>query len=93
MLTVQIKQIVQQAIDDALNNSLWYRVQCVSIEEAAVILSLCEDTVRQWVKQGRLPASKVSREWNIRLVDIEKMLNSNATVIHIDKRLKRKKVS
>lgn len=93
VLTVQIKTIIQQAIEDALNASLWYRVQCVTVDEAAIMLSVYGDTIRVWIKQGKLPASKVGREWNIRLVDIEKMLNKNSTIILMDKRFKHKKVS
>ena len=92
----QIVSYVEGVIEQCLNNSLWFRVQCVNCDEAGVLLSVDTDTVRQWIKAGKLSASKVGREWSIRLVDIDKMLSQNATVIRMnDKRFKanRKKAS
>lgn len=51
----------------------------VSPQEAAEMLSVDRDTIFRWVKQGRLPASKLSpRIVRIRVADIEAMLNRGA---------------
>ena len=83
---------LEELIEFRLNNSLLYRVQCVTCDEAAVLLSVDCDTIREWIKGGKLTASKVGREWTIRVLDIDKMLTATATVIRLtDKRFKRNK--
>lgn len=77
-----------------LQQSLWYQVQCVSCERAADALNVETDTVRQWIKAGKLPASKIGKDWSIRLVDLDKMLKLNATVIRMpDRRFKKFKTN
>jgi excisionase family DNA binding protein len=84
-----ILEKVEELIEFRLNNSLLYRVQCVTCEEASILLSVDCDTIREWIKGGKLTASKVGREWTIRVLDIDKMLTASATVIRInDKRFK-----
>ena len=77
-----------------LQQCLWYQVQCVSADQAADALHVETDTVRQWIKAGKLPASKIGKDWTIRLVDIDKMLKLNATVVRImpDRRRKQYKI-
>jgi excisionase family DNA binding protein len=51
----------------------------VSPQEAAEMLSVDRETIFRWVKQGRLPASKLSpRIVRIRVADIEAMLAHGA---------------
>lgn len=77
-------------VEMQLQQSPWFRVQCVSCEKAGDALNVETDTVRQWIKVGKLPASKIGKDWSIRLVDIDKMLKLNATVVRIgDKRYKK----
>ena len=85
-----LEQYVETVVELRLNNCFLYRVQCVTCEEAGVLLSVDTDTVREWIKAGKLIASKPGREWVIRIVDIDKMLTTNATIIRLeDKRFKR----
>lgn len=87
-----MQKLVEEVVEFRLNSCLLYRVQCVSCEEAAVLLSVDTDTVRNWIKINKLTASKIGREWSIRVMDIDKMLTSNTTVIKLDdKRFKRNK--
>jgi excisionase family DNA binding protein len=49
----------------------------VSIREAAEMLGVHEDTIRRWIKIGKLRATKVDRRVLIKLADIEQMLADN----------------
>jgi excisionase family DNA binding protein len=85
-----LEQYIEEVIEFRLNNTLLYRVQCVTCEECGVLLSVDTDTIREWIKGGKLNASKPGREWVIRVMDIDRMLTSNANVINLsDKRFKR----
>jgi len=42
----------------------------LTIEEAAKILRVCEETTRRWARTGKIPASKVGRKWLIQEIDI-----------------------
>lgn len=95
-LPVHLQQFIFSAVEGIvemqLRNSPMYLVQCLSCEKAAAVLNVETDTVRQWIKGGKLPASKIGKDWSIRLVDIDKMLKLNATVVPMaDKRYKKNK--
>lgn len=78
-------------VEMQLQQSLWYHVQCVSCEKAATALNVETDTVRQWIKKGKLTASKIGKDWSIRLMDIDRMIKINATVVSLpDKRYNKK---
>lgn len=46
----------------------------LTLPEIADMTGMASPTVRVWVKQGRLPATKVGRQWMVRRGDLEKML-------------------
>jgi excisionase family DNA binding protein len=46
----------------------------LTLPEIADMTGMADPTVRVWVKQGRLPATKVGRQWMVRRADLEKML-------------------
>jgi excisionase family DNA binding protein len=46
----------------------------LTLPEIADMTGMADPTVRVWVKQGRLPATKVGRQWMVRRGDLEKML-------------------
>jgi excisionase family DNA binding protein len=46
----------------------------LTLPEIADMTGMAGPTVRVWVKQGRLPATKVGRQWMVRRTDLEKML-------------------
>lgn len=86
----QLARQIEEVVLLQLNNCLLWRVQCVTCDEAAVLLSVDTDTVREWIKAGKLIASKVGREYSIRVMDIDKMLSNHSNVIRLDdKRFKR----
>lgn len=79
-----IEKYIQDTIEQRLNSCLMYVVQCITCEEAGILLSVKEDTVRDWIHSGKLAASKVGREWMIRVIDVDKMLHQNTNIIRID---------
>ncbi len=90
--TPNLDEHIQAVVEMSLNNCLMYRVQCVTCEEAGILMSVDKDTVRDWIKSGKLAASKVGREWAIRVMDIDRMLTKNATVVNLkDRRFKSNK--
>ena len=48
--------------------------ELLTLPEIAEMTGMANPTVRVWVNQGRLPATKVGRQWMVRRVDLEKML-------------------
>ncbi len=48
----------------------------VNIEDIAEYLSVTEDTVRAWVREGRLPAYKVGRRYKFKLTEIDELVRS-----------------
>jgi len=78
-------------VETQIQQSPFYRVQCVDSEKAANLLGVEPDTIRNWIKSGKLQASKIGKEWLIRVIEIEKILSANATAVRmVDKRYKRK---
>lgn len=46
----------------------------LTLPEIADMTGMAGPTVRVWVKEGRLPATKVGRQWMVRRGDLDKML-------------------
>jgi len=44
-------------------------------QEVSDLLRVSVQTVRRWIKEGRLPAYKVGRVWRIGKVDLDQWLN------------------
>jgi excisionase family DNA binding protein len=51
----------------------------LTVAEVAKLLKLNEQTVRNWIDQGSLPALKVGRRVRIRRSDLERVLEDGAT--------------
>ncbi|MFZ4056982.1 MAG: helix-turn-helix domain-containing protein [Ferruginibacter sp.] len=83
-----ILQTAAQLVEQQTASCLLFKVQCVNIGEAAKLLSVEDDTIRDWIKNGKLTASKIGREWIIRLTDIDSTLIRTASVVRMDKRYK-----
>ena len=79
----EIRLFIQEEVERLLNLSLAYRIQCCTISFAAEKLCVTEDTLRQWIAKGKLPASKAGNNWMIRLCDIDDLLKRYATVVSI----------
>ena len=51
----------------------------LTVAEVAELLKLNQQTVRNWIDQGSLPALKVGRRVRIRRSDLERVLDEGAT--------------
>lgn len=51
----------------------------LTVAEVAEILKLNQQTVRNWIDQGSLPALRVGRRVRIRRSDLERLLDAGAT--------------
>ena len=52
----------------------------LAVEDIARDLSIAEDTVRSWIRERKLPAYKVGKEYRIKIVDYEHFLEQRRTV-------------
>lgn len=52
----------------------------LTVAEVAELLKLNQQTVRNWIDQGSLPALRVGRRVRIRRSDLEKVLQAGSTV-------------
>jgi excisionase family DNA binding protein len=50
-----------------------------TIEEVAEGLQVSDQTIRRWIKSGRLPAYKPGREWRIKTKDLEEFLEARSS--------------
>ena len=46
----------------------------VNLADVAKHLSVCQDTVRNWLKSGKLPIYKAGKQYKFRLSEIDKLL-------------------
>jgi len=51
----------------------------LTVAEVAELLKLNQQTVRNWIDQGSLPAVRVGRRVRIRRTDLERVLDEGAT--------------
>ena len=51
----------------------------MTVKFIAEDLDIPEDTIREWIRQKKLPAYKVGREWRIKKEDYEKFLEERRT--------------
>lgn len=47
-------------------------IPSLSISQAADQLGVRPDAIREWIRQGKMPAKRVAGEWNILTVDLER---------------------
>jgi putative molybdopterin biosynthesis protein len=50
--------------------------QLLTVPEVAEYLRIAERTVRDLIKRGQLPGVRIGKEWRIKRVDVEKMVNT-----------------
>lgn len=56
----------------------------LTVAEVADLLKLNQQTVRNWIDQGSLPAVRVGRRVRIRRSDLERKLEAGATAVPSD---------
>ena len=52
----------------------------LTVEDIARDLSVAEDTVRSWIREKKLPAYRVGKEYRIKIVDYERFLEQRRTI-------------
>jgi excisionase family DNA binding protein len=50
---------------------------CVSVNEAAAMLSVCRRTLEHYMNSGVLPSRKLGKKRLIKVVDLQKLVSSN----------------
>jgi excisionase family DNA binding protein len=50
-----------------------------SVKDIAELLQVDEQTVRRWIKEGRLAAVKLGLEWRVRQTDLDEFLEARST--------------
>lgn len=45
------------------------------VEKLAKFFGVTRQTVWEWCKKGKLPAFKIGKEWKVRVVDLQKMID------------------
>jgi len=52
----------------------------MTVHDAASMLQVQEATVRSWIRDKRIRAIKVGKEWRIAVKDLEEFLNENTNL-------------
>jgi excisionase family DNA binding protein len=52
----------------------------LTVEDISRDLSVAEDTVRGWIREKKLPAYRVGKEYRIKIVDYERFLEQRRTI-------------
>ena len=50
----------------------------VNLEDVAEHLSLSQDTVRTWIKEGKLPAYKAGKRYKFKISEVDEWVRSGA---------------
>ena len=58
----------------------------VTVKFISEDLDVPEDTVREWIRQKKLPAYRVGREYRIKKEDYEKFLEESRTIQEDDEK-------
>lgn len=49
-------------------------------EKLAKFFGVTKQTAREWCKKGKLPAFKIGKEWKIRVMDLQKMIDREVRI-------------
>ena len=50
--------------------------KCVNLEDVAVHLSVSQDTVRTWIKEGKLPFYKAGKRYKFKISEIDEWVRN-----------------
>lgn len=48
----------------------------VSLEDIAIHLDICKDTIRAWIKKGTIPYHKIGRQYKFRVSEVDAWVES-----------------
>lgn len=82
VVTINVKDVhglVLREVSAVLASLPFYQVTCITVQRAAELLDCYEDTVRVYIRNGQLPASRLGKDYRIRIVDLQKFLQQKLT--------------
>ena len=66
--------MIQELVRGYADSSIVEKPEVLTVDEVSDLLKVSPQTIYNMVKDGRLPASKVGREWRFNRIEIEKVL-------------------
>lgn len=54
----------------------------ISIEDAAKYLNIKPVTLRKWVKDGKVPAHQIGKQWKFKISELDAWINSGESAIN-----------
>ena len=54
----------------------------IGINEAAEHLGLTKDTIRNWIKKGKIPAHRIGKLWKFKLSELDEWVKSGKSAIN-----------
>lgn len=52
----------------------------MTLHDVAAKLQVKEETIRHWIRDGKLRAINLGKEWRVAVVDLEQFLNDHANM-------------
>lgn len=52
-----------------------------NLEEISEYLGVTKDTIRNWIKKTDIPAHKISRQWKLKLSEVDEWVKSGKSAI------------
>ena len=52
----------------------------MTLHDVAAKLQVKEETIRHWIRDGKLRAINLGKEWRVAVVDLEQFLNDHANI-------------
>ena len=52
----------------------------MTLHDVAAKLQVKEETIRHWIRDGKLRAVNLGKEWRVAVVDLERFLNDHANM-------------
>jgi excisionase family DNA binding protein len=71
---------VAEIVQDFLQHSVYGNCQCITVQEAANLMGVEGDTIRAWIKAGKLPATQPGKEYLIQIVKLYQFIENHSTV-------------
>lgn len=66
--------LVKREVDAYIASLPFANVECITVQKAADLLNVYADTVRVYIRNRQLKATKLGKDYRIRIVDLEKFL-------------------
>lgn len=90
----EVSGLVKREVDDYIASLPYSKITCITVQKAAELLQCFADTIRVYIRNGQIPASKLGKDYRIRITDLENFLLQNQTKAIVRRmQSKQKKVS